>query len=268
MPPTSSLIGRRFCRCCAGRRRALTISPAGAGGKPPSPGHPYGRPVSGTPETLPTITIDDLKSYTHRVLARQNLKIAVVGDIDAETLKPLLDRVFGALPAKPDLDAGRQRHAARSRPPDRRQPRRAAGGGRFRRSRHRAQRPRLHGRLCHQSHSRRRLVGLSALSRSAREARPGLFGLQQPDLARPFRGVSRRHRHPRRPRRRNARSHRRRKSTASRNRGRPRRNSPRPKTTSSARSRSISTPRPRSRRFSCNCSSTISASIISSSAAP
>ena len=37
------------------------------------------------------------------MLARQNLKVAVVGDIDAETLKPLLDRVFGALPAKPDL---------------------------------------------------------------------------------------------------------------------------------------------------------------------
>jgi zinc protease len=66
-------------------------------------GHPYGRPVSGTPETLQAVTIDDLKSYTHRVLARQNLKVAVVGDIDAETLKPLLDRVFGALPAKPDL---------------------------------------------------------------------------------------------------------------------------------------------------------------------
>jgi zinc protease len=66
-------------------------------------GHPYGRPVNGSLESLPNITIDDLKTYTHRVLARQNLKIAVVGDIDAETLKPLLDRVFGALPEKPDL---------------------------------------------------------------------------------------------------------------------------------------------------------------------
>jgi zinc protease len=66
-------------------------------------GHPYGRPVDGTPDTVRAVTIDDLKAYTHRVLARQNLKIAVVGDIDAETLKPLLDRVFGALPAKPDL---------------------------------------------------------------------------------------------------------------------------------------------------------------------
>jgi zinc protease len=66
-------------------------------------GHPYGRPVSGTLESVPTITIDDLKSYTHRVLSRGNLKIAVVGDIDAETLKPLLDRTFGGLPAQPEL---------------------------------------------------------------------------------------------------------------------------------------------------------------------
>jgi zinc protease len=66
-------------------------------------GHPYGRPVDGSLESVPTITSDDLKAYTRRVLARQNLKIAVVGDIDAETLKPLLDRVFGALPQKPDL---------------------------------------------------------------------------------------------------------------------------------------------------------------------
>jgi zinc protease len=66
-------------------------------------GHPYGRPVNGSLETVPNITADDLKAYTHRVLARQNLKIAVVGDIDADTLKPLLDRVFGELPEKPDL---------------------------------------------------------------------------------------------------------------------------------------------------------------------
>jgi zinc protease len=66
-------------------------------------GHPYGRPVNGTLESVPNITIDDLKAYTHRVLARQNLKIAVVGDIDAEAVKTMLDHVFGALPAKPEL---------------------------------------------------------------------------------------------------------------------------------------------------------------------
>ncbi len=66
-------------------------------------GHPYGRPVNGTLESVPNITIDDLKAYTHRVLARQNLRIAVVGDIDAEAVKTMLDHVFGALPAKPEL---------------------------------------------------------------------------------------------------------------------------------------------------------------------
>ena len=66
-------------------------------------GHPYGRPVSGTLETVPDITIDDLKAYTGRVLARANLKVGIVGDIDAEAVKSMLDRVFGALPAQPDL---------------------------------------------------------------------------------------------------------------------------------------------------------------------
>src|SRR6266481_4431377 len=67
------------------------------------PGHPYGQPVNGTLESLPNITVDDLKSYTRRVLARDNVKIAVVGDIDAETTGALLDRTFGALPAKAEL---------------------------------------------------------------------------------------------------------------------------------------------------------------------
>jgi zinc protease len=67
------------------------------------PGQPYGRSVNGTLDSVPTITIDDLKTYTHRVLARSNLKVAVVGDIDAEQVKTMLDRVFGALPATPGL---------------------------------------------------------------------------------------------------------------------------------------------------------------------
>ena len=65
--------------------------------------HPYGRPVNGTLESVPTVTIADLKDYTRRVLARGNLKVAVVGDIDAESVKVMLDRVFGALPAQPEL---------------------------------------------------------------------------------------------------------------------------------------------------------------------
>lgn len=68
------------------------------------PGHPYGQPVNGTLESVPKITVEDLKSYTRRALARDNVKIAVVGDIDAETAGRLLDRTFGALPAKAELE--------------------------------------------------------------------------------------------------------------------------------------------------------------------
>jgi zinc protease len=66
-------------------------------------GHPYGEPIGGTLESVPTITVDDLRTYQHRILARDNVKIAIVGDIDADSAKAMLDRVFGALPAKAQL---------------------------------------------------------------------------------------------------------------------------------------------------------------------
>jgi zinc protease len=67
------------------------------------PGHPYGRSVSGTLESLPNIAVEDIRAYSGRVLARDNLKIAVVGDIDAEAVGIMLARVFGALPEKAQL---------------------------------------------------------------------------------------------------------------------------------------------------------------------
>lgn len=69
------------------------------------PGHPYSKPVGGTLETLAAITRDDLVNAHARTFARANLRIAVVGAIDAATLGGLLDHVFGALPANPDLAA-------------------------------------------------------------------------------------------------------------------------------------------------------------------
>ncbi len=67
------------------------------------PGHPYSRRPEGTEKTLETITHDDLVALHKRLMARDNLKIAVVGAIDAKTLGPLLDKTFGDLPAKADL---------------------------------------------------------------------------------------------------------------------------------------------------------------------
>ena len=67
------------------------------------PGHPYGQQVNGTLESVPLITADDLRSYAKHVFARSNLKIAIVGDVDAATAGKIVDRVFGALPAQADL---------------------------------------------------------------------------------------------------------------------------------------------------------------------
>ena len=65
--------------------------------------HPYGRPPDGTLDSVPKITADDLRAYTKHVLARDHLKISVVGDIDKAELATLLDKIFGQLPAKAEL---------------------------------------------------------------------------------------------------------------------------------------------------------------------
>ncbi|MCF2522196.1 pitrilysin family protein [Bradyrhizobium sp. G127] len=65
--------------------------------------HPYARAPNGTVESLPAIQAADLKDYAGRVLAKDTLKVAVVGDIDADALGKLLDTAFGALPAKANL---------------------------------------------------------------------------------------------------------------------------------------------------------------------
>jgi zinc protease len=67
------------------------------------PGHPYGRPSNGTLESVARITADDMRDYAQRALARDNLKLAIVGDIDAEVASRHVDRAFGALPAKARL---------------------------------------------------------------------------------------------------------------------------------------------------------------------
>jgi zinc protease len=65
--------------------------------------HPYSRRTDGTPETLAAITSGDLKAFHRHLFARDDLTVAVVGAIDAETLKKVLDQVFGDLPEKAEL---------------------------------------------------------------------------------------------------------------------------------------------------------------------
>lgn len=68
------------------------------------PNHPYGRPSQGTLESVPAITRDDLLAMHRNALARDNIKIAAVGAIDAQRLAALVDKTFGALPGQAKLD--------------------------------------------------------------------------------------------------------------------------------------------------------------------
>lgn len=61
--------------------------------------HPYARPSGGTEDSLNALNRDDIRAQMNRVMSKDSLVIGVVGAIDADTLAPLLDDIFGGLPA-------------------------------------------------------------------------------------------------------------------------------------------------------------------------
>lgn len=67
------------------------------------PDHPYGRPMHGTPDSVTALSADDFRAYVRKVFARDNLKIGIVGNVDARAAGEIVDRVFGDLPAKAEL---------------------------------------------------------------------------------------------------------------------------------------------------------------------
>ncbi len=67
------------------------------------PAHPYGRPARGTIDSLPRITRADLMAAYVASIVKADLKVAVVGAIDATTLGLMLDQTFGPLAATGSL---------------------------------------------------------------------------------------------------------------------------------------------------------------------
>ncbi|HWV20453.1 MAG TPA: pitrilysin family protein [Devosia sp.] len=65
--------------------------------------HPYARPLEGTATSLPGITADDLRQFHKALFARGNLRIGIVGALDAEAAGKMIDAIFGALPESPQL---------------------------------------------------------------------------------------------------------------------------------------------------------------------
>jgi zinc protease len=69
--------------------------------------HPYGLPGSGTPESLRSITADDLRAFHQRFYAPNNALLAVVGDVTVEEAFAGAERAFGDWPAReaPPMEA-------------------------------------------------------------------------------------------------------------------------------------------------------------------
>jgi zinc protease len=66
-------------------------------------GHPYAQRSLGTAATLERLTRDDAAAFVRNHLAKDNLVVAVAGNISGPELARLLDDVFGALPAAAQL---------------------------------------------------------------------------------------------------------------------------------------------------------------------
>lgn len=67
------------------------------------PNHPYGRPSTGTIESVQSFNVSDLKNLMAERFTKENLLIGVAGDIQADELGKILDDLFGALPDKSKL---------------------------------------------------------------------------------------------------------------------------------------------------------------------
>ena len=60
--------------------------------------HPYGSPISGTPESVAALTREDLQAAHAATMARDRIYVGAVGDITPEELGTLLDDLLGGLP--------------------------------------------------------------------------------------------------------------------------------------------------------------------------
>jgi len=94
------------------------------------PDHGYGRDGDGTAESLARITVTDMRALLARRLVREQMLVAVCGDIRAAELAPLLDELFGGLPAAGAGGAGTGPGGVAGAEPESAVPDiRAAGGG-------------------------------------------------------------------------------------------------------------------------------------------
>ena len=71
--------------------------------------HPYGRPVIGWHQEIEKLDREDALAFYRRFYAPNNAILVVAGDVDAEELRPMVERTFGPIAAQPAIPALRLR---------------------------------------------------------------------------------------------------------------------------------------------------------------
>lgn len=60
--------------------------------------HPYGRPVTGLPEEIRNLKLEDVRAFYHKYYAPNNAVLVLSGDIDPQTAKKLAGKYYGDIP--------------------------------------------------------------------------------------------------------------------------------------------------------------------------
>ena len=71
--------------------------------------HPYGRPVIGWKQEIEQLDREDALAFYKRFYAPNNATLVIAGDVDADDIKPMIERTYGAIAAVPSIGGPRIR---------------------------------------------------------------------------------------------------------------------------------------------------------------
>ncbi len=71
--------------------------------------HPYGRPVIGWHQEIEKLDRKDALAFYKRFYAPNNAILVIAGDVEANDIRPLVEKNFGGIPAQPAIAAQRHR---------------------------------------------------------------------------------------------------------------------------------------------------------------
>jgi zinc protease len=71
--------------------------------------HPYGRPVIGWHHEIEKLTREDALAFYKRFYAPNNATLVIAGDVDAQKIRPEIEKTFGQVPPQPAIPATRIR---------------------------------------------------------------------------------------------------------------------------------------------------------------